>query len=149
MTLVIERLDPLDDAAGIPWHPSGPGDGEEVAMRAAVQGIPTWLVLIDGVAVGACGLHDVIGDEEPRAVEIGYGLVAAARGRGLGAQVVGSLLEELRALDVDVVTAEVELDSHDAASASASQAILRGLGFDDLGEVVYPSGRSRRFALSL
>lgn len=120
-----------------------------VALRSAAAGIPTWVILDDGVGVGACGLHNLLDDTRPRSVEIGYGVLAVARGRGVGAHAVMALLDELRRLEVDEVTAEVELDSPDVISTSASQAILTGLGFLDLGDIAYPSGHARRFRLTL
>lgn len=149
MTLTLRRIDGREGQLQVTWSSDGPGEGERVALRAAAQGVPTWLIMEEDIAVGACGLHAALPQGPKVGVEIGYGLVASSRGRGRGREAVNLLLAELRRLDVAEVIAEVEVDGPDISSRAASRSILESLDFDDLGEVEYPKGRARRFRRTL
>ncbi len=85
-----------------------------------------WLVLVDGVVVGDCGVH---GPPSPDGVvELGYGLVAGARGRGLGRAAIDALTGWLLAQPaVRRVTARVEPGNE------ASLRALRAAGFTETG----------------
>ena len=88
--------------AGEGWPHEDTADGLRV-------GDPVWLVLLDGVVVGDCG---TTGPPEDGSVEIGYGLAAPCRGRGIGTELVRQLAELLLARpDVRRLTAEVLLDN--------------------------------------
>ncbi|BEP14884.1 hypothetical protein acdb102_31950 [Acidothermaceae bacterium B102] len=69
-----------------------------------------WLVVVDGVVVGDCGMHGP--GDDPGIVEIGYGLAEPQRGRGYGSEAVRLLSDWL--LDqpgVRAVVAEVDPDN--------------------------------------
>jgi RimJ/RimL family protein N-acetyltransferase len=145
----LRRLPPYSSSEEIVWADGGPGAGEEVALQLAAGGVPTWLVLGDDVAIGACGLHESLEESGTASVEIGYGIVASWRGRGCGRLAVATLLDELRALCVATVVAEVEVGGADPTSSVASMAILHALGFAELGMVAYPNGTAARFEIAL
>ncbi|MCW2606040.1 MAG: hypothetical protein JWO60_733, partial [Frankiales bacterium] len=94
---------------------------------AAEHGTPddapaVWLVVEDGVVVGDCGLAGPPDDRGSQ--EIGYGLAAPARGRGLGTEAVAVLCAWLESQpDVHRVVAEVEVGNE------PSQRLLARLGF--------------------
>jgi RimJ/RimL family protein N-acetyltransferase len=94
----------------------------------------TWLIAdADGAVVGECGTKTA---PSAGAVEIGYGLAAPSRGKGLGTRSVRALTDWLLARpDVDRVTAYVASDN------LASRRLVERLGFtvDRLegSEVVY------------
>jgi [ribosomal protein S5]-alanine N-acetyltransferase len=75
-----------------------------------------------GLAVGTIG---PLGPPEDGEVEVGYGLVEAARGRGLATEALRALLAEIDAAGVQV-RAGVEPDN------GASLRILAGCGFTEL-----------------
>ncbi len=86
----------------------------------------TFLVVQDGVVVGDCGWFgppDDLGE-----VDIGYGLAPSVRGRGLGTEAVGLLLDWVRAQGATRVRAEVLPGNH------ASLRLLARLGFTAVGE---------------
>jgi RimJ/RimL family protein N-acetyltransferase len=88
-----------------------------------------WFVTLadDGRVVGDCGTFGPP-DEHGR-VEIGYGLAAPFRGRGIGSEAVGALVGWLVTQPgVRVVTASVEVGN------KASQRLLARLGFTLVGE---------------
>lgn len=86
----------------------------------------TFLVLEDGVVVGDCGWFGP--PDEAGEVEIGYGLAASVRGRGLGTQVVQALLAWVQAQGATSVRAEVRPGNE------ASLRLLRGLGLSVVEE---------------
>jgi RimJ/RimL family protein N-acetyltransferase len=82
----------------------------------------------DGRLAGECGTKTPPRDG---VVEIGYGLAAPSRGRGLGGQAVAALVELLRERpDVSVVEAEIHV------SNTASRRIVERLGFEAAGPAV-------------
>ncbi|HET7530783.1 MAG TPA: GNAT family N-acetyltransferase [Mycobacteriales bacterium] len=109
-----------------------------VALTFTAAGGETWLVVdADGHVVGECGTKAPPLDGT---VEIGYGLAAASRGRGLGARAVQTLLAELsRRPDVRSVVANVAVDN------LASRRLLERQGF----QVIRMSGGEVGYALHL
>lgn len=88
-----------------------------------------WFVTLseDGRVVGDCGTLGWV-DDDGR-VEIGYGLAAPFRGRGLGTEAAGALADWVAAQpEVRVVTASVEVGNE------ASRRLLERLGFVLTGE---------------
>jgi ribosomal-protein-alanine N-acetyltransferase len=125
------RLVPYDaETAGrLPAAPGWPHTDTAAGLSFAASGAWTWLVLDDdGRIAGECGvktLPDANGE-----VEIGYGLAAPSRGRGLGGRAVAALLDELRTRpDVRAVVAEV------AVGNLASRRLLERLGFTVSGVI--------------
>lgn len=99
------------------------GDTADALRFAAISGAWMWLVLDDDDRVaGECGTK-APPDGEGR-VEIGYGLAAASRGRGLGTRAVAELLGELAE---DGAVREVVACVHPGNVASAR--LLERLGF--------------------
>lgn len=89
-----------------------------------------WFVTLaeDGRVVGDCGTFGPP-DADGR-VEIGYGLAAPFRGRGLGTEAVGALVDWLVAQpDIRTVTASVEVGNE------PSRRLLAALGFTLVAEV--------------
>ncbi len=77
---------------------------------------------MDGIVVGELGTKAP--PDEAGVVEIGYGLAAPSRGRGLGTRAVRLLVAMLLARpDVTAVAAEVAIDN------LASKRLLERLGF--------------------
>jgi RimJ/RimL family protein N-acetyltransferase len=102
--------------------PGWPRDDTAIALSfRAVQGM-TWLVAVDGIVVGELGTKappDPAGE-----VEIGYGLAAPSRRRGIGTRAVAALVDWLLARDdVQAVIAHVDPDN------TPSVRLLRRLGF--------------------
>jgi RimJ/RimL family protein N-acetyltransferase len=93
------------------------------ALRIGVaHGALIWLVVLDGLVIGDCGTHRQ--PDERGAVEIGFGLAAPYRGRGLGRELVATLVSELaKQPGVRRLTAEVDLANH------ASRRALERAGF--------------------
>jgi RimJ/RimL family protein N-acetyltransferase len=110
------RVPDLPVAPGWPHADTAPG------LSFFEHGGWTWLVLDDDARVaGECGSKGPP-DADGR-VEIGYGLAAPSRGRGLGTRAVAALLDELAARGVREVVAEVETGN------VASRRLLERLGF--------------------
>lgn len=103
--------------------PGWPRDDTAGALAFTAAGAWSWLILDDDERIaGECGAKGPP-DSEGR-VEIGYGLAAGSRGRGLGTRAVAALLEELAAAGgVSDVTARVHLGNE------ASRRLLLRLGF--------------------
>jgi RimJ/RimL family protein N-acetyltransferase len=81
-----------------------------------------FLVVLDGAVIGDCGWYGPPGDDGE--VEIGYGLAAPFRGRGLGTEAVRALVEWVRAQPgVTRIVAETD------ATNAASRRVLERLGF--------------------
>lgn len=108
--------------AGAGW----PRDDTAAALSfRAVRGM-TWLVAEDGIVVGELGTKGPP-DEQGR-VEIGYGLAAPSRGRGLGTRAVSILVDWLLARDdVQCVIAHVNPEN------TPSARLLLRLGFHRAG----------------
>jgi RimJ/RimL family protein N-acetyltransferase len=93
-----------------------------------------FVVLADGADDASAGL--VVGDmgtfgppDEHGRVEVGYGLAAPYRGRGIGTEAVRAMVDWLAAQpDVRVVTASVEVGNE------PSRRLLARLGFDLVDE---------------
>ena len=124
-----DRVDPVLAGEIAPYvaGPGWPHDDTPAALSfRAVQGM-TWLITVDGIVVGDVGTKgppDVDGQ-----VEIGYGLAAPSRGRGLGTRAVGVLVDWLLARsDVRVVMAHVN-----PANVPSARLLLR-LGFRHVGK---------------
>jgi RimJ/RimL family protein N-acetyltransferase len=74
--------------------PGWPHDDTAAGLGFAAEGAWTWLVLDDAERIaGECGIKDV--PDAAGRVEIGYGLAAGSRGRGLGTRAVAAMLDEL------------------------------------------------------
>ena len=110
-------------AATLPVAPGWPHDDTAAALSFAASGAWTWLILDDDDRiVGECGVKTL--PDEDGVVEIGYGLSASCRGRGLGTRAVTALLAELVGRPgVHAITAEI------AAGNDASRRLLERLGF--------------------
>jgi ribosomal-protein-alanine N-acetyltransferase len=117
-----------------PWHPEYPlPDSIDAiamlfashrAMLGAVNESPTWWihqVIVDGVVVGDIGFHGPPGPE--LAVEIGYSVVPAWRGRGVASRACALILQQAWLDGADTVIAETDADN------VASQAVLLRNGF--------------------
>ena len=106
------------------WHPTYPRPDDVDAASMARDGT-TWgprHIVCDGQKVGTIGPLGPPADGE---VEVGYGLVEAARGRGLATEALRALLAETDAAGVRV-RAGVRPDN------AASLRILAGCGFTEL-----------------
>lgn len=116
------------------WHPDYPGQDDlaAVSMVRAQADDPTWgprhvVRAFDGLVVGSIGFF---GPPQPAAdavpeAEIGYGLVAEARGHGAATEAVRGLLEQTDRLGVRV-RASVQPDN------TASVRVLAKCGFTGL-----------------
>jgi [ribosomal protein S5]-alanine N-acetyltransferase len=120
--------------AGRGW----PHDDTAAALSFAATGGWTWLVVDEaGAVVGECGTKSQPSPDG--VVEIGYGLAAPSRGRGLGTRAVATLLRWLAARpEVRVVEAHVAPDN------VPSRRLLEAHGFAVAGagddELVYRLG---------
>ncbi|HEV3212903.1 MAG TPA: GNAT family N-acetyltransferase [Acidimicrobiales bacterium] len=116
---------PLDLAVGFPRT-------EDVqALQGFERGALSFLIAVDGVVVGTCGTHG-----PPNAdgvLELGWGLVASARGRGVGTAAVTQLLDRARRrYPTATIVAHTEWSDTGAgllADSAASESLLDGLGF--------------------
>jgi RimJ/RimL family protein N-acetyltransferase len=118
----------------LPWHPEYPlPDSLDAiamvmaahrAMTGPVQQPPTWWIhqiVVNGVVVGDIGFHSPPGPE--KAVEIGYTVVPAWRGRGVASRACEVILQQAWQDGAETVIAETDHDN------VASQAVLLGNGF--------------------
>lgn len=106
------------------WHPSYPRPDDVDAASMAREGDP-WgprHIVWGGQAVGTIG---PLGPPEDGEIEVGYGLVAAARGRGLASEALRALLTATDAARVGV-RCSVRPDN------VASLRMLAGCGFTEL-----------------
>lgn len=113
------------------------------ALAAWERGAMGFLVVDrDGNAVGTCGSH---GPPRRGTIELGWGLVESARGRGIGSAAVDLLIEAVRTRHPSarvVVRTEWDLvNGTPTAVSPASEAILERRGF--LADPV-PTGKARR-----
>ncbi len=110
--------------------PDWPHDDTADALRPLAEhpddtGPGTFLVVEDGVVVGDCGWF---GPPIDGVVDIGYGVAASVRGRGVGRTAVRLLLSWVFEQGATVVRAEV------LPGNEPSLRLLAGLGFVDTGE---------------
>lgn len=107
---------------------------ERLQSRPGEAGWHFWLLVEHGAVVGTAGFKGPPGPEGE--VEIGYGLVATARGRGLASEAARALVDwALRDARVRRIVAHTE------AGNGASERVLAKLGFAPAG----PEGPIRRF----
>jgi RimJ/RimL family protein N-acetyltransferase len=112
-----------DQLTELPAAPGWPHADTDIGLHYAETGAWAWLIVDDdGLLAGECGVKGLPADDG--VVEIGYGLAAQSRGRGLGGRAVASLLTELRACPgVRSVEARVVSDN------LPSRRLLERLGF--------------------
>jgi len=115
----------LGDRAGAPGWPH---EDTAAGLSFTATGGTSFLVIDDDERIaGECGTKrppDAAG-----MVEIGYGLAAPSRGRGLGTRAVAALVKEISTWpDVTVVEAEVHV------SNTASRRLIERLGFVVVGD---------------
>jgi len=94
------------------------------AMTGAIDETPAWWVhhiVVNGVVVGDIGFHGPAGPDG--AVEIGYTVVPAWRGRGVASRACGLIVEQAWQDGAEIVIAETDDDN------VASQAVLLRNGF--------------------
>jgi len=114
---------PIEEPHAGDW----PHDDTYDALGMFQGGPGTFAILEDGVIVGDCGWFGPA--DEDGEVEIGYGLAASARGRGLGTQAVQLLVDWVRTEGgARTVRAEV------LPGNEPSLRLLARLGFEDTGE---------------
>jgi RimJ/RimL family protein N-acetyltransferase len=110
------------------WHDDHPTEGDVTLARLWLadpwQPAPQQIVH-DGLVVGTIGTKGTMTDGS---VEIGFDLVEAERGEGVGTAALLLMLEELTALGVAEVFAETTQDN------GASQRLLLRAGFAVVGE---------------
>jgi RimJ/RimL family protein N-acetyltransferase len=95
-------------------------------MRQQVQPA-SWLIVAEGEIVGLCSITKVV--RALQAVEIGYGLAPARRGRGHAAAAIAEVLDWARSqADIAQVTADTSV------SNGPSQRVLERTGFIRNGE---------------
>ena len=125
----LRRGELLGIQAGRGWPHADTLDGIGAALAGEDPEALPWLVVLrsDGVVIGDLGWK---GTPSPDGeVEIGYGLAAGSRGRGLATHAVGALLDWLRAQpSVRRVVAQTEPDN------TPSRRVLERLGFTVTGE---------------
>jgi RimJ/RimL family protein N-acetyltransferase len=114
----------------VPHVPDWPHPDTADALRPLAEhpedtGPGTFLVTDDGVVVGDCGWF---GPPVDGLVDIGYGVAASVRGRGVGRSAVRLLLDWVTAQGATQVRAEV------LPGNEPSLRLLAGLGFTDVGE---------------
>ncbi|MGW3996641.1 N-acetyltransferase family protein [Amycolatopsis sp. NPDC004772] len=115
----LEVMPPVDDVPG--WTPARRAAflafhrGRSLDAATAVE--RTWVVDVDGAAVGAARL-----ERHGDAVEAGLWLSRAVRGRGIGREVTGLLLAEARASGAAKFVASTTAGNHGA------RALLAGTG---------------------
>jgi RimJ/RimL family protein N-acetyltransferase len=94
------------------------------AMTGAIDETPAWWVhhiVVNGLVVGDIGFHGPAGPDG--AVEIGYTVVPAWRGRGVASRACGLIVEQAWRDGAEIVIAETDDDN------VASQAVLLRNGF--------------------
>jgi RimJ/RimL family protein N-acetyltransferase len=119
--------------------PGWPHEGSEAGLSFLDAGGLTYLVVDDEDRIyGDCGTKAP--PDADGMVEIGYGLAAPSRGRGLGGSAVSALVDALdERSDVTVIEAEVHIGNE------ASWRLLERLGFAVVPE---STGAFRRYRLS-
>jgi len=117
------------------WHPSYPQPDDLDAASMVREGSP-WgprHIVFEGLAVGGIGLF---GPPEDGEVEVGYGLVEEARGRGLATEALRALLAETDRAGVRV-RAGVEPTNARSLRMLASCGFTDLRGTDDEGRLVF------------
>jgi RimJ/RimL family protein N-acetyltransferase len=118
-----------------------PRQEDRVGMAGRERGATNFLIVHAGEVVGTCGTHGSITAEGP--VELGWGLVEQARGRGVGTSAVIELVDVIRAraprATLCATTEWIVSDGTAAPVSPASEAILRRLGFA-AGEIPSSAG---------
>jgi RimJ/RimL family protein N-acetyltransferase len=111
------------DAGGRPLAPGWPHDDTGAALNFIRNGGAQFLVVDDGGRIaGECGTKSPPGPDGT--VEIGYGLAAPSRGRGLGGKAVAELVSWLETQPgVRMIEAEVHV------SNTPSRRVVENLGF--------------------
>jgi RimJ/RimL family protein N-acetyltransferase len=119
--------------------PGWPHEGTEAGLSFVDTGGITYVVVDDeGRIYGDCGTKAP--PDADGVVEIGYGLAAPSRGRGLGGGAVAALVDVLDERgDVTAIEAEVHIGNE------ASWRLLERLGFEVTAE---PTAAFRRYRLS-
>jgi RimJ/RimL family protein N-acetyltransferase len=107
-----------------PPAPGWPHDNTAAGLGFVRNGGTSYLILDDDDRIaGECGTKAP--PDDVGMVEIGYGLAAPSRGKGLGRQAVAELVDRLASMpDVAVIEAEVH------ESNTPSRRVVEGLGFD-------------------
>lgn len=93
------------------------------------HGFGLWVVEIDGIPVGLCGIVVRPGVEIP---DLGYALLPEFEGRGYATLASQKVLEWVR-----TTQSWTHVDGYTAVGNVASDRVLQRLGFKDLG-IVYP-----------
>jgi RimJ/RimL family protein N-acetyltransferase len=94
------------------------------SSKGAIDETPAWWIhhiVVNDVVVGDIGFHGPAGPD--RAVEIGYTVVPAWRGRGVASRACGLIVEQAWQDGAEIVIAETDDDN------VASQAVLLRNGF--------------------
>jgi RimJ/RimL family protein N-acetyltransferase len=84
------------DLSGLTVGDGWPHDDTRDGLGGVAHGADAWLVTLDGVVIGDCGTHGPVDDAGD--IELGYGLAAPYRGRGLGNEIAVGLSAHLRGL---------------------------------------------------
>ena len=116
------------DPGDAPWHPEYPFAEELDPLRTLARAVDPDPIFTmyqlrtrrDGLAIGGLGFF---GPPREGRVELGYGLVAAARGQGYATEAVRGALELAARHGATSVAADTE------ESNAASQHVLRAAGF--------------------
>ena len=119
-------------AAGDDWHPEYPFADEVGALRSLIahpQQDPFFTLYVvrtisDGLAIGGIGFSGPL-DDDGR-VDIGYGLVAAARGAGIATEALRAATDAAAVHGARTVGADTLLDN------VASQRVLEKAGFAEV-----------------
>jgi RimJ/RimL family protein N-acetyltransferase len=127
-------------AAGSGWPHDGTLDGLRMALRHGHA--PGWFVTLQGVVIGDCGVHGE--PDEQGEVEIGFGLAAPYRGRGLGGELVAALSRWLLGqVEVTGLRARVEPANTPSQKVLAKAGFTRRSAHDDyLTYVLAPGPRA-------
>ena len=120
------------------WHADYPrrDDVDAASMigprEGAADGWGPRHVVVDGLAVGSIGFFGPPVDGE---VEVGYGLVEAARGRGIATEALDAVLEHVDRLGVRV-RASTEPENTASLRVLAKAGFTQLRGSDDEGRLV-------------
>jgi RimJ/RimL family protein N-acetyltransferase len=128
------------DLGGRETAPGWPHENTGAGLSQVDHGGEAWLIIDDdGRIAGECGTKAA--PDADGMVEIGYGLGAGSRGRGLGRAAVAALVERLRT-SPGVRRIEAEVHAHNVASQRVIE--RQGLVRLDHGSAGY-----RRYRLDL
>lgn len=124
------------DPADLPWAEGYPMDGDSRACASYVSHLPAgagpystnrfgyYQIVEDGVVIGGIGFHSPPLDG---VVEIGYGVVPAARGRGVAKRALGLIIELAMSAGVSSVVGRTSEDN------VASQRVMESAGMVQTG----------------